>query len=203
MLKKTFLYLSFIFFISYFYPLYSSLPDPVIFLNLVERGDKNAVVNLLSINIEKDDIENFIQLLNNEAQKRYNISLNIQQIKNNIGKLIKENELYKNLQKEYKDIDNKINKEKHILFPSFLLLNKLTFHKKLISKKIRIVKDLADKEPGDIPEGFEISYCEILAGVLLCALPHPACTGAGVVMITDGIKRALNTVEQIDKERRK
>ena len=44
----------------------------------------------------------------------------------------------------------------------------------------------------DLSPGVAVGFCEALGGALLCIVPIPGARAAGVIMITDGVRRMID-----------
>jgi hypothetical protein len=184
--------------------IYASLPDPGFFLDAMESNDTKTLTTLFDLNNEKvssSEVEIFIIQLTDEIEKRYGISVDLQAVKNNITTLISENNSYKELLKESDKINMELESRGKYFMEFLLKLSGLDFRRKVIDKKINASQYFC-REPGDIPDGFEISYCEILAGVLICILPIPGSQSVGTFIIGDGIRRAFIKIEKDNEEKK-
>ena len=56
-------------------------------------------------------------------------------------------------------------------------------------------KKRAPKIQIEVPDGVAIGFCEALSGALLCITPIPGCRYVGVAMISDGVRRMLDSSE--------
>jgi len=101
--------------------------------------------------------------------------------------------------------DNKFLKEQFRLwkeFNVFLSADSRTFTTKIDTTLVRSSKKRhRNDNQAEIPGSIVVGGVEVLAGALACILPIPGARVFGVGLMTDGCRRVLNGVEELDKSK--
>lgn len=184
-----------------------------------------------SINVRQDQLaesRKFLQSFINELNVRYGLSLTVheacQLVKTNLDVLQITPEQKESLMLAIKlfetghasftvtVVEEKIQSQAENALPTAAIiniywpwewnwfgLNKHKHHKpKIIDTSLYCARNVDVELPGNCYFG----ACEVLAGALLCIIPHPAAWTCGVGMIADGGRRIADGIVQLSDERR-